>query len=343
MQLIERNTGLRHRSLPEIRKAISSGEYGNIHGVVALHAGRLAAEWYFQGPDERLGRQLGPVQFNADTSHDIRSTTKSIVSLLFGIALSEGAIGGIDESLEDCFRDYAYLLTPEHSKIRLKHLLSMTSGIRWDERTYPYTDPRNSETAMSFADDRLQMILSQPVEAPPGERFNYSGGDVELIASIIARRTRTPLVTYARKKLFEPLGIDKFEWLEYRDGAPIVASGLRMRPLDMAKLGQLVLQNGVQEGVSLIPQSWIRESTSFKAQVGADRRCGRHYGYLWWLEAPCKGDHGVEFTVGMGNGGQRIVVVPDLGIVVVTVAGFYNKFDGPTDELALALVSALRR
>ncbi len=330
-------------TLAEIRDAIAAGEYGNIHSLIAIQSGQLIAEWYFEGPDERLGTQLGSVAFDRDTLHDLRSVTKSVVSLLFGIALADGALGNADETLEEHFRDYANLLRPEHSRIRLTHLLSMTSGIRWDERTYPYTDRRNSETAMYFADDRLRMILSESIDVLPGERFNYSGGDVELVASIIERATQTDLQAYARTRLFDPLDIEDVEWLEYPDGGPIVASGLRMRPIHMAKIGQLVLQNGRWESMQLVPESWIHESTSFKTQVRGDGRCGRQYGYFWWLDAICDDESRIEYTLGNGNGGQRILIVPDLDIVVVTTAGFYNRDDDSADRVVLAVVSAVSR
>ena len=328
-------------TLPQIRDAIGAGEHGNIHSVVVLQHGELVAEWYFEGPDERLGTQLGPVEFDSDTLHDIRSVTKSVVSLLLGIALTEGDLESVDETLSEYFPDYADLLTPAHAEIRLRDLLSMTSGIRWDERSYPYTDSRNSETAMHLSDDRVQMLLSESVDALPGARFNYSGGDAELVASIIQRATGVDLQSFAKANLFDPMGIESVDWLEYPDGGPIVASGLRMRPVDMAKIGQLVLQNGQWEGTQLVSESWIRESTSFKQQVNGNGRCGRQYGYFWWLDAICSVDSPIEYILGNGNGGQRILVAPDIDAVVVTTAGFYNRNDQPADEIALAVALAL--
>lgn len=329
-------------ALSGIHDAVAAGDYGNVHSVVALQGGQLMAEWYFEGMDERWGSSIGAVAFDADTLHDLRSVTKSIVALLFGIALDEGAVGSLEDSLETYFSDEGNFRRPEHSAIQLRHLLSMTSGIRWDERTYPYTDHRNSETALYFADDRLQLILSEPIVRSPGERFNYSGGDVELIARVIERATQTPLVRYAADNLFGPLGIEDYEWLEYPSGGPIVASGLRMRPLDVAKLGQLVLQNGRWEGQQIVSEAWIRESTSVKVPVSGNGICDRQYGYFWWLGAFCNGDQPVQFPLADGNGGQRIFVVSELDTVIVTTAGFYNSDDRPSDEVAEAVLAALQ-
>ena len=135
----------RSDALQRIEQAVRSGDYGSIHAIVAIQGGELQAEWYFEGEDERRGRDLGMVAFDRATLHDLRSVTKSVVSLLLGIAIQQGAVAGVDEPVADFFQDYPEQLRPEHSEIRLRHLLSMTSGIRWDERTYPYTDSRKRD------------------------------------------------------------------------------------------------------------------------------------------------------------------------------------------------------
>ena len=327
--------------LAGLEQDVRAGRLGNLHAVIVRQAGEPKAEWYFEGADERRGQPLGNVVFDAGTLHDLRSVTKSVVSVLFGIALADGAIPSVDRKVIDYFPDYADLVTPELSKIRLRDLLSMTSGLRWDERTYPYTDPRNSETGMDLASDRVRYVLSSPVEAPPGERFNYSGGDVELIATIIARATREPLDVYANDKLFEPLGIEVFEWLQYRSGGPIAASGLRLRPQDMAKIGELMRQRGRWEGRQVVPGDWVEMSTAFQAQIAPDRRCGVQYGYFWWLGTICDGESRIAFVEANGNGGQRIRLVPESDVVIVTTAGFYNRSDPSVDEVASRVLSAL--
>ncbi len=138
-------------ALTKLEQRIRSGEIPGVHGVVVVHHGKTVAEWYVAGKDETLGDPLGMVQFGPDTLHDIRSVTKSVVSMLFGIALTDGAIKSLDTPVLDYFPEYKDLHTPERMKIRLSDVLSMTSGLHWDERTYPYTDPRNSEIAMDLA------------------------------------------------------------------------------------------------------------------------------------------------------------------------------------------------
>jgi CubicO group peptidase (beta-lactamase class C family) len=311
-------------NLSALEKRLRSGEIPNVHGVLVSHKGKTVAEWYFEGRDERRGTPLGVVKFGPETIHDIRSVTKSIVSIVFGIAQASGAIGSLDTAALDYFPEYEDLWTPERRRITLRHLLSMTSGLHWDETTHPYTDPRNSETAMDRARDRLRFVLEQKVDAPPGEKFRYSGGDVALIAAIIARATKKPLDEFTRSALFAPLGVTKVEWLEDGSGVPIAASGLRMLPRDMAKIGLLMMNNGRHDGRQIVPEAWIKASVAPHALVEADQRCGFHYGYFWWLAPACDKSKEPGVFIAIGNGGQRILVVPDRALVVVVTAGLYN-------------------
>ena len=326
--------------LTNLERAIRSNEYGNIHSVLAADKNTTRIEWYFTGADQRAGVPIGTVDFDATSLHDVRSLTKSIVSLLFGIALSEGVIEDIDDPISKYLSDYSDLFTTEIRKIRLRHILSMTSGLGWDERTYPYGDPRNSETALDQASDRIRFVLSLPVEIPPGKRFLYSSGDVDLLAQIIARSTGVPLDTYAREKLFSPLGIDELEWAKYESGGVIASWGLRLRPRDMLKIGRLVLQSGAWEGKQVVPASWIREL--LKPRVSVDTRRGIRYGYYWWFGQLGEGKDTVKIMQAVGNGGQRITLVPERALVIVTTAGFYTADDSNADRVIRELYSVIR-
>ncbi len=314
-------------TLSKLEQRIRSGDLPGVHGVVVVQHGKTIAEWYFDGDDETIGQSLGRVKFGPETLHDIRSITKSVVSMLFGIALSEGAIKDLNTPVLDYFPEYADLRTPDRMKITLKDALSMTTGLHWDEVTYPYTDPRNSEIAMSNAEDPNRYVLSQPIDAPPGQRFAYSGGDVALIGAVIARATKTPLETYAQQKIFGPLAI-QHEWFKIKD-VPAAASGLRLTPRDMAKLGVMMLNHGSWEGRQIVPADWVALSTTRHAQVEPDPQCGTAYGYLWWLGPGCASTPPTPWFAGIGNGGQRIWVVPSRDLVVVTTAGLY---DTPRDR-----------
>ena len=313
------------QALVDLENRIRSGEIPNVHGVIVLHKGATLAEWYFEGADERRGgRGLGVVKFGPDTLHDVRSVTKSVVSMLFGIAMANGAIKNLDIAVLDYFPEYKDLQTPERRQITLRHLLTMTSGLRWDENTYSYTDRRNSETAMDIADDPLRYALEQPIDSVPGAQFRYNGGSVALIAEIVVRATKMKLEDFARQALFAPLGIAQFEWVKDARGVPYAASGLRLLPRDMAKIGRLMLEKGSDGGRQIVPTAWVVASVSPQAQVEKDGGCGFYYGYFWWLVPTCAASPAPGWFSAMGNGGQRIFVVPEREVIVVVTSGLYN-------------------
>ena len=314
-------------ALASLKARIASGEIPGIHSALVIVDGKTIVEWYFQGSDETIG-PTGPiplerVEFTADTLHDVRSVTKSVVSILFGIAYSDGAIKDLDAPVFDYFPELADLRTPERLKVRVRDVLTMTSGLHWDERTFPYTDARNSEIAMDIAQDPYRYVLSQPVDTSPGTRFNYSGGDVALVAAIVTRATKTPIEEYAQQKLFAPLGIARFEWSK-GNGIPRAASGLRLTTRDMGKIGALMLDGGRWGDRQIVPQSWVTASTSAHVDVEGDAACGTKYGYLWWIGAGCASNPPAPGFAGIGNGGQRISVIPSRKLVVALTAGLYN-------------------
>jgi CubicO group peptidase (beta-lactamase class C family) len=156
---------------------------------------------------------LGVVRFGPDTLHDMRSVTKSIVGLLYGIALANGCVPTPEAKLVEQFMEYPDLSTdPARQRLTVGHALTMTLGTEWDEMTIPYTDPRNSEIAMDRAADRYRYILERPVVEPPGLHWTYNGGTTALLARLIAKGTGRPLEDFAREVLFEPLGITRTEW-----------------------------------------------------------------------------------------------------------------------------------
>jgi CubicO group peptidase (beta-lactamase class C family) len=312
--------GMDLRLLAQLVAEIQGQAFSNLHSVLIVKDGRLVFEEYFSGEDEYRGQPLGTVQFDRTTLHDLRSVTKSVTSALVGIAVGQGALKVSDPMLS-FFPDQLSLATPDKRTITLHHLLTMTSGLEWDERTYPYTDPRNSETAMDLSESSVAYVLGQEVVAEPGTRFQYCGGCTMLLAGVVNAATGTHLDAFAEEHLFTPLGITEFEWLHHQDGLPIAASGLRLRPRDLAKFGYLFVNEGRWNGRQVLPASWVREST--REQVRLDSISA--YGYQWWVDLEPLRAEVVAFPVARGNGGQRIYVVPSLGLVAVITAGNYNS------------------
>jgi CubicO group peptidase (beta-lactamase class C family) len=317
--------GLDAGKLSALARDIGSGKFSNIHSLIVVRHGKLAFEQYFQGPDEHRGEAVGLMRFDKDTLHDMRSVTKSVTAILFGIALAGHAIKSADTPVLDYFPEYASLRTPQKAAIRLRDLLSMTSGLQWDEEKYPYSSPLNSEIAMDRAPDRYRYVLEQPVAAEPGTTFNYSGGDTALLAAVIERATKMRLDDYAEQALFRPLGITRYEWLKDATGTPIAASGLRLLPRDAAKLGLLYLQKGRWNGAQIVPESWVEASLSPHANISPRPFGFQRYGYQWWLGTARVNDAAVPFAAAVGWGGQRILIVPSMDLVAVLTAGLYAE------------------
>jgi CubicO group peptidase (beta-lactamase class C family) len=307
--------------------AFENGELKNLHSVIVVRNRRVVIERYYEGFDKNWGNSIGNVVFTPDTLHDLQSITKSIVSLLYGIALAEGRVPKLNAPLVDSFPDYNDLINdPDRRRIKVKHALSMTMGLEWNEKA-PYGSARNSETAMWRSSDRYRYALSQSIVAEPGTTFNYSGGSTTLLGRIISTGVGKSLPDYAKEKLFHPMAITEFEWTRVR-GDEDAAGGLRMRPRDLAKIGQLVLNQGRWKDVQLVPSSWLTSSFLESASVSNIVK----YGYQWWIVRLKKlndqwvfGEDGLDKSIaGVGWGDQRLIIVPTYQLVIVINAGNYG-------------------
>lgn len=310
-------------------KAIADKRIWNLHSIVVVRNGRLVFERYFEGEDTARGsRPIGVVSFKPDTLHDLRSASKSIVGLLYGIALAAGKVPAPEDRLMPSFPEYADLAAdPARSRWTLHHVLSMTMGTDWNE-SMPYTNPANSETAMDMAPDRYRYILDRPVVTEPGQRWVYNGGATALLGRLITKGTGKSLHAYAREALFDPLGIGPTDWYADHRGELFAASGIRMTPRDLARIGELTLRNGVWEGRSIVPAEWIARSTAAVVPIEEERK----YGYQWYnldftMETPTIPRANQHLWNAAGNGGQRLTVFPGLGLVVASTAGNYNTKD----------------
>jgi len=321
---------------------IHAGEFGNVHALLVDRSGQLIEEAYFPGEDEKRGFPLGRVDFTADTMHDARSISKTVVALLYGIALAEGIVPALDQPAITSFPELAQVRTPAIDRIQIGHFLTMTSGFAWDEFTFPYQDPRNSERMMDAAPDPYRYVFTQPIVHEPGAQWAYSGGDVAIVAKIIERGAGVGLDVYAQRALFAPLGITPSEWLKDARGVPFAASGLRLRPRDFVTLGRLIAQRGAWRGKQIAPAAWIDAMIAPHATVGGEPPCGMRYGYFTWLTSICaEGAAPIAIAAGLGYGGQRLVVVPAQDLVIVTHAG--NYADRAQGEKANALIAAALR
>lgn len=314
-----------------VDKLIAEKLVWGLHGIVVTRGRRLVYERYLEGVDQAWGRNLGTVRFDAERLHDLRSVSKSILSLLYGIALAQGKVAAPDAPLLPLFPAYADLL-PGREALTMAHVLTMTLGLDWDESSIPYSDPANSEIAMENAPDRYRFVLGRPVIEPPGRHWIYNGGATALLGHLIANGTGQSLPDFARAHLLAPLGITAFEWAAGQDGVPSAASGLRLTPRSTALIGQLLLAGGSWDGRQIVPKAWI--DAALAPRVAADE--ARSFGYHWYA-----GHFGLQPRPGakfrqtrmekwwgaFGNGGQRIFVLPAFDLTVITTSGNYNAPD----------------
>jgi CubicO group peptidase (beta-lactamase class C family) len=313
--------GLNGASLGMLGEYLTSFAGANVHSVLVIRHGTLVYEQYFTGDDEIWSEPTGPISFQYDTKHDLRSITKSVTGLLVGIAIGRNLIDGVDEPVFKFFPEHADLRTPEKDRILLRHLLTMSAGLEWDQFSFPYSNPANSESAMAVAPDPCRFVLGLPVETPAGKNFRYSSGAAELLGAVIRKVTGQSIEDFARDALFAPLGIADTNWIRFPDsGIALAYGGLRLRPRDMAKLGQLLLTRGKWNGQQVVPPEWIADS--MLPQIGDP--CGQlFYSYQWWLGRSLLNKKEVPWVMGNGFGGQRIFVVPAFDLVMVITAGLY--------------------
>lgn len=306
-----------------------------VHSVLVVKDGKLVFEEYFPGADLDLsnlgdGPALASRDFDRETLHAVASDSKSVTSILLGIAIDEGLVKGTEETMFSYFPDYAHLSDATKGQITLAHMLAMTSGLPWTE-AYAYDDPRNDLAAMVFSDDPVAYALDRPAVAAPGATFIYDSGTANLLGEIIRRASGMTLADYAEQRLFAPLGIDAYEWYPFPHAPEmtVASSTLYLCPRDMAKIGQMALDGGVWRGTRIVSEAWLAQSTQEAiGMVAAESPIpplNPAYGYLWWLGAFATGDTETFFAAGWG--GQFIFVLPEPEMVVVFTAGGYEDRD----------------
>ena len=250
-----------------------------------------------------------PSTFGPDDTHHLFSCTKSITSTLLGIALHLGFLDSINTSVLDYFpeRDFSNP-SEKKDKITIQNLLEMTSGLDWNEEQHG--NIMNDYNKMVHSADWVKYVLDKPMTVDPGSVFLYNSGVSHILSAIVQKLTNQTTFDFAVANLFQYLGITELDWDQDPQGVYSGASGLKMKPLDMAKIGYLYLREGLWDGVQLIPQDWVETTTT--SQVHVDETVD--YSYQWWVLS----ELGAFYALGWGY--QSITVVPKYGIVVVVTA-----------------------
>ena len=326
--------------LEKLHDEFKSMDHGYVDSFMLIQDGEIIFEKYYEVDYEYLTRDkkteqalimnknyggLATPQYNyynpewhpfyKDTElHTIQSVSKSVTSALVGIALERGEIESIDTEIFEYFPDYDHLFDTELKRsITIRDLLNMASGIRWDEDSYPYTNPLNDAASMENRHDWLEYILSLPMEYKPGSKVVYNSGITVLISHILEVATGISLDKYAEKYLFEPIGIESFFWKRTPTGLTDAEGGLYLSTKDFAKIGLLYLNNGVSDGQQILTREWVKMTMSPSITIDES---DRKYGFQWWF-VPYGTDEEKWIFSGSGYGGQYLMVVPEHKLVMV--------------------------
>ena len=287
--------GIDSTLLQKMIDSINAGKFGKVHSVLIAKNKKLIFEKYFDG-------------FYINDLNRLQSCTKSIGSLLTGIALDKGYIKSVNEKVLDFFPNYRNKADQKWNDVELKDLLTMSVGLNWKRDFH--------DRIYEISDDVIKTTFEQKFSHVPGKIFEYRNPQIDLLSGIIIKSSEMPVQDFAEKYLFKPLNISKFTWTNYKKtNYPLMSGSLALSSRDMLKIGQLVLNGGKWDGKQIVSKKWMDESTSFK--IKADQSFD--YGYLWWIGVS-RVKPGLKAVFATGLGGQHIIIIPEKNLVVVTTA-----------------------
>ena len=308
--------GLEAETITWMSEAAKNGNFGQIHCILIVRDGKLIFEEYYGG-------------YHVNRLHPLASVTKSIVSILIGIAVDRGYIADIDSSIREYFPEYSDIFTnePQKKDLTTRHLLTMSSGFEWDEWSYPYTSSLNSYYQMEHSSNWTRFVLELPLIHTPGSIFTYNTANSIIQGDIIHNVCEQAADQWAESVLFEPLEITSYSWTKQNNGLPQTGGGLSLRPRDLAKIGFLLINAGKWQNQQIISQSWIEQSIIPAVTIWS----GVKYGFNWWLRSlpdinnfePQDND----IIYGFGYAGQYLFIIPRLEMIVVCTSWNENELD----------------
>ena len=313
---------------------INRDKYDEVHSLLVFRDDKLVLEEYFEGHKFQWDAPKAHgelVAWDDEMVHFAMSVTKSITSICIGIAIDQGFIESVHQSIFDYLPEYQHLNTGGRDKITIEHLVTMRSGLEWDEWGASPNSADNDIGALWFfhSQDPITAILERPLTDKPGTSFTYSGGNMILLAEIIKNATGMGLDEFSERYLFQPLGIDSAHWDQFENGVIDGAGGLHITPRDLAKIGVTFLNQGVWNEKQIISEQWVNKSaTSFPGNDGInvpgtdERNTG--YSYTWWTKSFSDSGKEINMFYAAGWGGQFIMVTPELNTVIVLTGGNYH-------------------
>jgi CubicO group peptidase (beta-lactamase class C family) len=291
------SVGMDPGPLQDLVELISNTDNHLIHSILIVKDQRLVFEEYWSGSDmESISLNLVEKDFDRETLHYVASVSKSITK------------------------------NEDNGQLTVEHLLTFSSGYAWNEHEYGFDDPRDSHFRMFNSPDPVRFLLRRPLVLTPGSEFHYNSGDTNLLGEVVRRTSgATNLVEFADRHLFQPLGIDQYQWARFplADQMTFASGGAFLRHRDMAKLGALYLNGGSWNGVQVVSPQWVDASTEMSTPLVGEYRTLYGYGYNWWLGRSQSGTRKVAYFRASGWGGQNVYVFPELEMVLVFTAGGY--------------------
>lgn len=324
------NTGI----LEGLINDINSNVYREVHSVVIVKDNKLVFEEYFPGYDfgyTGTNYHGDYINFDRNTRHNTHSATKSFTSALVGIAIDRGDIENVDDKIFSYLPDYTSLIDSQKDKITIEHMLTMSSGLEWNEWDVSISQSDHDIVRFNQSPDPIYYLLSKPVVTEPGTAYYYNGGGVDLLGEIVRKASSINVKNFSRTYLFSPLGITNYNWQTlYPSGITCCHGDIYITPRDMAKLGYLFLNNGMWNGTRIISEEWI--NNSIQNHISPSVNWADGYGYLWWLKTFYSNGRIYDSFNAEGWGGQQIVVIPSESIVVVFTGANYVS-NPPCDEI----------
>ena len=335
--------GMNPDSLLTLSKKLENGDLGLIDGMLIVRNGKIIFEEQYSNNYDSLFNTTNtePGKYNyydpnwhpyykGTKLHTMQSVSKSFTAAAIGIAIKKGQIPSVNEKVMEYMDEYESV-TPNirRDAMTIKDVLTMTTGILWDELSMPYTDTSSTCVKMEATDDWVKFVVEQPMAFDPGEKWEYSSGATMLLAHIIKKASGQDLALYIEKHLFDKIGIQDYFWKHIPSGLTDAEGGLYLMPRDLAKFGYLYLNNGNWNGEQILPENWVKLNTEkyFNTLWPALK-----YGYQWWLIP--YGENQITMLAS-GLGGQRMLVIPELNIVAVFTG--WNIYDIPALDSWMAM------
>ena len=318
--------GIDPDKINEMMHEILTKNSRNIHSILLIRNGRLVFEEYFYG-------------YSRDKKHFLASVSKSVTSLIVGLAIDQGYVPDVDTNAYEFFPNYkGSKWIDQKYPITLKHMLTMTAGLDWDAMSHPRSDPRHTTYKMYASSDPIKFVLNRNLSEIPGQKFYYNSGLTILIGEVVRGESGMYIDEFSGKFLFTPFGISDYFWDKFPDGTIQTDGGLHLRPRDMAKIGYMMLKNGSWQGKQIVSKAWVEEST--KTHIDG---LGLGYGYQWWRGKTFSNSQTIEVLYASGHGGQKIFIIPKLDLVAVFTSKVFNPkgHSGPEQMLIKHILPAM--